>query len=79
MKYTSLFQIFPSRETVFNLEISTGGVFTAKVCQVNSKSLIINPNKAMSGWLLRKVINLHEVELKTFERMNELWFDSVII
>ena len=57
---------------MFNLEISTGGVFTAKVCQVNSKSLIINPNKAMSGWLLRKVINLHEVELKTFERMNEL-------
>ena len=40
---------------------------------------MINPNKAISGWLLRKVINLQEVELKTIERMNQLGLDSVII
>lgn len=38
-----------------------------------------NPNKAMSDWLLRKVFNLHEGELATIEKMNELEFDSVII
>ena len=79
MKYTSFFQIFPSRETAFNLEIPTDGVFIVKVCQVNSKALMINPNKAISGWLLRDFINLQKVELKTIERMNELRFDSVII
>ena len=40
---------------------------------------MINPNKAISGWLLRDFINLQKVELKTIERMNELRFDSVII
>ena len=78
-KIQKFFQIFPSRETAFNLEIPTGGVFIAKVCQVNSKALMINPNKAISGWLLRKFINLQEVELKTIERMNQLGLDSVII
>ncbi len=70
---------FPSRDTEFNLEIPTGEVFRAKVCQDNSKALMTNPNKAMSDWLLRKVFNLHEGELATIEKMNELEFDSVII
>jgi len=70
---------FPSRDEEFNLTIPTGEVFTAKVCQDNSKALMTNPNKALSNWLLRKVFNLKEGELATIEKMNELGFDSVII
>lgn len=70
---------FPSRDIEFNLEIPTGEVFRAKVCQDNSKALMTNPNKAMSDWLLRKVFNLQEGELATIEKLNELGFDSVII
>lgn len=70
---------FPSRDEEFNLTIPTGEVFTAKVCQDNSKALMTNPNKALSNWLLRKVFNLQEGELATIEKMNELGFDSVII
>lgn len=70
---------FPSRDEEFNLAIPTGEVFTAKVCQDNSKALMTNPNKALSNWLLRKVFNLQEGELATIEKMNELGFDSVII
>ncbi|MDQ5930062.1 MAG: hypothetical protein QG594_1845, partial [Bacteroidota bacterium] len=38
-----------------------------------------NPNKALSDWLLRKVLQLAEGEIATIEKLNELGFDSVII
>lgn len=70
---------FPSRDVHFNLEIPTGEIFRAKVCQDNSKALMTDPNKALSDWLLRKVFGLREGTLATIEKMNELGFDSVII
>jgi len=70
---------FPIRDTHFNLEIPTGEIFTAKVCQDNSKALMTTPNKAMSDWLLRKVLQLGEGKLATIEKLDKLGFDSVII
>lgn len=70
---------FPSRDKEFNLKVPTGEVLKAKVCQDNSKALMTNPNKALSDWLLRKVLNLKEGELATIEKMEQLGFDSVII
>lgn len=70
---------FPSRDTEFNLKVPTGEILKAKVCQDNSKALMTNPNKALSDWLLRKVLDLKEGELATIEKMEELGFDSVII
>ena len=70
---------FPSREEEFSLQIPTGEIFQAKICQDNSKALMTNPNKALSDWLLRKIFQLGEGELATYERLNLLGFDSVII
>ena len=70
---------FPSREEEFSLQIPTGEIFQAKICQDNSKALMTNPNKALSDWLLRKIFQLKEGELATYERLNLLGFDSVII
>ena len=70
---------FPSRDELFDLQVPTDEVFSAKVCQENSKALMTNPNKALSDWLLRRVFQLQEGEIATFEKMNELGFDSVII
>jgi hypothetical protein len=70
---------FPPRDTQFNLEVPSGEMLTAKVCQDNSKALMTNPNKALSDWLLRKVLNLREGELATIEMLDALGFDSVII
>lgn len=70
---------FPARDIHFNLSIPTGETFTAKVCQDNSKALMTDPNKAMSDWILRKVLRLKEGELATMEKLDELGFDSVII
>lgn len=72
-------RFFPSRDTEFNLKVPTGEILKAKVCQDNSKALMTNPNKALSDWLLRKVLNLKDGELATIEKMEEFGFDSVII
>ena len=70
---------FPNRDEHFDLQIPTGEVFEAKVCQENSKALMTNPNKALSDWLLRKVLQLKEGELATIDKLYKLGFDSVII
>lgn len=70
---------FPPKDHVFELEVPTGEIFSAKVCQQNSKALMTNPNKALSDWLLRKLLQLKEGELATIEKLLELGFDSVII
>ncbi len=70
---------FPAREETFNLKVPTGENLTAKVCQDGSKALMTNPNKALSDWLLRKLFQLNEGELATYQKMSELGFDSVII
>lgn len=70
---------FPKRDQNFNLQIPTGEIFSAKVCQDGSKALMTNPNKAMADWLLRTVLQLKEGELATMEKLDKLGFDSVII
>lgn len=70
---------FPSRDEPFKLKVPTGEIFEAKVCQDNSKALMTNPNKALSDWLLRTVLNLNEGELATREHLDYLGVDSVII
>ncbi|MCF8307031.1 MAG: hypothetical protein K9I71_11035 [Ignavibacteriales bacterium] len=70
---------FPPRDVAFNLKVPSGEVLSAKICQDNSKALMTNPNNALSDWLLRKVLKLQEGELATFEKLNSLGFDSVII
>jgi hypothetical protein len=70
---------FPKRDQDFNLKIPSGEIFSAKLCQENSKALMTNPNKALSDWLLRKVLQLKEGELATMEKLDKLGFDSVII
>jgi len=70
---------FPSHEFSFNLQIPTGEIFSAKLCQQNSKALMTKPNRALSDWLLRKLLQLKEGEIATIEKLNALGFDSVVI
>ncbi len=70
---------FPEKDQNFNLQIPTGEIFIASLCQQGRKALMTNPNKALSDWLLRKVLQLKEGELATMEKLDKLGFDSVII
>lgn len=70
---------FPDRDQPFSLKVPTGEIFSAKVCQESGKALMTNPNRSLSDWLLRRVFNLAEGELLTYERMKLLGFDSVVV
>lgn len=89
-KHPDFFPEIKSQKEYFNLAIPTGEVFKASMCQTykteingevlnKGKGLMTNPNKALSDWLLRKVLQLKEGELATIEKLDKLGFDSVII
>ncbi len=70
---------FLSRDTPFNLILPDGTMLEAKVCQDGSKALMSKHNTDLGKWLLKKVLNLKEKELLTYEKLQEIGLDSVII
>ena len=70
---------FPSRDKVFKLKVPDGSTLQAKICQDNSKALMTNPNKALSEWLLRKVLDLKQGELLSYKKLKNIGVDSVRI
>lgn len=78
------------RGNFFTLQVPTGEIFKAKTCQTSKieiegkkinkgKGLMTNPNKNLSIWLLRGLLQLKEEELATIEKLNDICFDSVVI
>lgn len=70
---------FPNKNTSFNLVLPDKSIISAKVCQEGSKALMSNPNSALGKWILRQVLNLKEGELLTYDKLEELGLDSVVI
>jgi len=70
---------FPEKDQSFVLSLPDGKELSAKLCQENSKALMTNPNSALGEWLLRRVLNLKERELLTYEKLEEIGLDSVVI
>lgn len=72
-------RFFPPRNESFDLLLPNGQNLNAKVCQANDKALMSNPNAALGKWILRQVMGLKERELLTYERLEELGLDSVVV
>lgn len=70
---------FPNKNTSFNLVLPDKNIISAKVCQEGSKALMSNPNSDLGKWILRQVLNLKEGELLTYDKLEELGLDSVVI
>jgi len=70
---------FPPRDKVFELTLPDRTIMKAKVCQDNSKALMSNPNSALGKWLLRDILNLKEKELLTYEKLQMIGLDTVVI
>ena len=70
---------FPNRDEPFTLVLPNRTEMSAKVCQDGSKALMSNPNSALGEWLLREVLNLKERELLTYQKLEEIGLDSVVI
>lgn len=69
---------FPPRDTVFDLKLPDGKVISAKVCQSDGKAIMSNPNSVLGEWLLRKVFELQEGTLVTYEMLELFGVDSVV-
>ncbi|WP_104690586.1 phospholipase D-like domain-containing protein, partial [Helicobacter heilmannii] len=72
-------KFFPPKDTPFILKTPLGEALQAKLCQDGAKALMSNPNDALAHWLLRVVLRLKEGELATYEKMQNLGFDCVVI
>lgn len=70
---------FPPRDQHFNLHLPDGKQFEAKVCQDNKKALMTKHNADLGQWLLRDVLGLEERELLTYEKLERIGMDSVVI
>lgn len=70
---------FPLRDTNFDLLLPDRRKLKAKVCQENSKALMSDPNQALGEWILRKILKLKAGELVTYEKLEEIGLDSVVV
>lgn len=70
---------FPPRDQAFELTLPDRATMSAKVCQDSSKALMSNPNSALGNWLLRDVLNLQENEILTYDKLQAIGLDTVVI
>lgn len=72
-------EFFPNREVTFSLHLPNKEVLQAKVCQDQGKALMSDPNAKLGSWILREVMALQDGELLTYEKLESLGLDSVVI
>ncbi len=72
-------KFFPPRDVSFQLILPDRKVLSAKVCQDNNKALMTNPNSALGQWLLRDVLNLKEREFLTYDKLQTIGLDTVVV
>ena len=70
-------KFFPDRDTPFKLELPTGKIISAKVCQDGSKALMSNPNTDLGDWLCKRVLKVEAGKLVTLKNLEEAGLDSV--
>ncbi len=69
---------FPPRDQPFDLLLPDGTTISAKICQADGKAIMSNPNKVLGEWLLRKVFELSEGTLLTYQMLEVFGIDCVI-
>jgi hypothetical protein len=70
---------FPNRDVKFSLQLPNKELISAKLCQDNSKALMSDPNAKLGEWILRDVMQLQDGELLTYDKLETLGLDSVVI
>jgi hypothetical protein len=68
---------FPDRETSFDIILPSWEIMESKVCQDWWKALMSKSNKDLGKWILRDILWLEELELLTYNKLQEIWIDSV--
>lgn len=68
---------FPPQDQNFDVLLPSGNTISMKICQQNGKALMSNPNKTLGEWILREVLQLEELELLTYTKLQAIGIDSV--
>lgn len=63
----------------FTLQLPNGSEISSKICQENGKALMSNPNKLLGHWMLREVLQIPEGQLVTYDMLEKIGIDSVIV
>lgn len=82
--------IIKGNKKYFNLHLPNGESFEASMCQTakikidgklvnKGKGLMTSSNKGLGKWILRDALQLKEKQLVTYEMLESIGFDSVII
>lgn len=77
--HTKFPNFFPPRDEAFELTLPDRTTMSAKVCQDNNKALMSNPNSALGKWLLRDVMNVGEREFLTYNKLQTIGLDAVVV
>jgi len=70
---------FPPRDEIFELTLPDRKTLSASLCQDDSKALMSNPNSDLGKWLLRDVMDLKERELLTYDKLQKIGLDAVVV
>ncbi|EIJ81808.1 hypothetical protein PB1_02675 [Bacillus methanolicus PB1] len=63
----------------FTLVLPDGRELDAKICQSGGKGFMSNPNKALGHWILRTILEIPVGQLVTYEDLDRVGIDSVLI
>ncbi|WIG28476.1 restriction endonuclease PLD domain-containing protein [Bacillus toyonensis] len=70
---------YTEKKKPFTLVFPNGEEIDAKICQSGGKGLMSNPNKILGGWVLRTVLQIPVGQVVTYEDLDRVGIDSVII
>jgi hypothetical protein len=63
----------------FELVLPDNKTLSASICQKGGKGFMSNPNKDLGKWILRKVLQVPEYQVVTYDDLDRIGIDSVIV
>ncbi|MEI7811798.1 MAG: NgoFVII family restriction endonuclease [Ignavibacteria bacterium] len=70
---------FPAKDKSFSLFLPDRSTLSAKICQQGEKALMSKPNSKLGKWILRDILMLNEGEILTYDKLQILGLDSVVV
>lgn len=67
------------RKEPFTLILPNNRELSASICQSGGKGLMSNPNKELGHWLLRTVLQIPVGQVVTYDDLDKIGIDSVIV
>ncbi|WP_077618318.1 restriction endonuclease PLD domain-containing protein [Bacillus sinesaloumensis] len=73
------YDVITDEKESFTLVLPDGKEINAKVCQSGGKGFMSNPNRLLGHWILRTVLQVPVGQLVTYEDLDRVGIDSVLV